>query len=104
MDKELSSSLDSMIYQLDQISRYKDNMVETAKVYPPIHDLLVKLKKDDLGIMERNQELFTQNQDMRRWKDEVTRRINLLTKRRPSVALDEMDVLIDDIKFGRAEL
>lgn len=57
-----------------------------------------------LGIMERNQELYEQNGKLRDWKLEVTKRIKILGKRRPSIALDQLDLLIDDIHIGRRGL
>ena len=57
-----------------------------------------------LGIMERNQELYTQNTNLRDWKLEVTKRIKVLGRRRPSIALDQLDVLIDDVHLGRKGL
>ena len=55
-------------------------------------------------LMERNQELYEQNRVSREWKLEAIKRVKILARRKPSVALDQLDVLIDDIKFKRKGL
>lgn len=101
------SNLEECIKSLDALHHLigtdSDDPAQES-LYNEIVKDLKQAKADCLVLMERNQELYDQNEKLREWKRVVTHRISLIIRRKPSVALDEIDVLSDDIKFKRKDL